>query len=335
MSWAKLDDNFHMHPRTLEVGNAGAGLIARMMSWSCNHLTDGIVTGYAAVTLAGSDGVALIEKLVAAGWLEPREGGSYYIHNFHKRNPSAVIEKERIRKNAEKQDRFRKKSTRVSGGTHSTNQPSNQVTPAESNQVSNQVTTGVSNPVPVPVPVNTHTHRAHTREASEVPEMPEPARTILAAIASHEPIRLAAKPALAEHIAGTVLASGKPLEWILEAIADAARDAGADAASGSPHSPQTMSRLIARYCAKARAPRDAGRAGGGIPRGAQSSRDSDDSGDAFFAPYHRTLPDEASPPPPPVESRIPGVWNPGPGFKHRVVSKKKPEGEVPDETASK
>ena len=43
MTWVKLDDGFNSHPKILQAGNGAAGLFARAMSFSGQHLTDGFV----------------------------------------------------------------------------------------------------------------------------------------------------------------------------------------------------------------------------------------------------------------------------------------------------
>lgn len=147
MSWAKLDDAFCTHPKILAVGNAGAGLFARMLSWASAHLTDGVVTRYCATMLEGDDTLVLTTRLVEVGLLEPREDGSFMIHDFGVYNPSAAKEKAKRAKNAERQARHRV-----------TKPVTNAVSNATSNGVSNAVTNAVSNacpvPVPVPVPLN-------------------------------------------------------------------------------------------------------------------------------------------------------------------------------------
>ena len=41
MTWTKLADNFHAHPKLLAVGLAGTGLFARALSYAADYLTDG------------------------------------------------------------------------------------------------------------------------------------------------------------------------------------------------------------------------------------------------------------------------------------------------------
>lgn len=41
MTWVRLDDGFHSHPKILRAGNGAAGLFARAMSFAGDQLTDG------------------------------------------------------------------------------------------------------------------------------------------------------------------------------------------------------------------------------------------------------------------------------------------------------
>lgn len=68
MSWVYLDDKFHSNQKVLEVGNDGAGLFCRALSYCGDHLTDGFVPLVWART-AGS--AKLRTRLLEAGmWVE-------------------------------------------------------------------------------------------------------------------------------------------------------------------------------------------------------------------------------------------------------------------------
>lgn len=85
MSWAKLSDDFHAHPKILAVGNVGAGLFVRSIAYAAHYLTDGFIPAASARMLAGPD-QAVIDELVAAGLWHPCPGG-YRIHEYLERNP--------------------------------------------------------------------------------------------------------------------------------------------------------------------------------------------------------------------------------------------------------
>ncbi|MEU2514330.1 mucin-2 [Streptomyces syringium] len=93
--WAKLDDGFHSHPKIIRVGNAAAGLLARVISYAGQHLTDGVVPG-AVVREYGTG--PQITKLSAVGLLHARghecarcaqpDAGDFIVHDFLVSNPS-------------------------------------------------------------------------------------------------------------------------------------------------------------------------------------------------------------------------------------------------------
>lgn len=93
--WAKLDDGFHSHPKIIRVGNAAAGLLARVISYAGQHLTDGVVPG-AVVREYGTG--PQVAKLSTVGLLHARghecvrcpqpDAGDFIVHDFLVSNPS-------------------------------------------------------------------------------------------------------------------------------------------------------------------------------------------------------------------------------------------------------
>lgn len=77
MSWVSLDDGFHSHPKVMAVGNAGAGLYARALSYCGDHLTDGFLTrGWA----RQAGGPALCKRLEESGFWITVEGGEQFTY---------------------------------------------------------------------------------------------------------------------------------------------------------------------------------------------------------------------------------------------------------------
>jgi hypothetical protein len=73
--WVRLDDKFHGNPKTLAVGNAGAGLYVRALSYCADQLTDGWVpAGWA----REAGGRVLPQKLLAASLWIAVTGGEHY-----------------------------------------------------------------------------------------------------------------------------------------------------------------------------------------------------------------------------------------------------------------
>ncbi|WP_073782077.1 hypothetical protein [Streptomyces sp. CB01580] len=117
MTWFKVDDTAHMHPKVIKATNAALGLWLRAGSYAAQHLTEGVVPGVVA-QLYGTTPQA--RKLVAAGlWHEhghtcPRcaqpPAGDYVMHDFLEYNPTK--EKEQARKTgaAERQRRARERA---------------------------------------------------------------------------------------------------------------------------------------------------------------------------------------------------------------------------------
>lgn len=99
MPWARLDDHFHAHPRTLQVGLEANGLFARALSYCAQYLTDGFVPSEWADAQGGKK---LTARLVDAGLFEQIEGG-YRVKDYLDYNPSrAHVETERARERGKK-----------------------------------------------------------------------------------------------------------------------------------------------------------------------------------------------------------------------------------------
>jgi len=84
MTWFKLDDGFHCHPKVLEAGNEAVGLFSRCGSWSSQQLTNGFVPTSIALLYGGRD---LVAALVEAGLFVPVDGG-WVMHDYLDYNPS-------------------------------------------------------------------------------------------------------------------------------------------------------------------------------------------------------------------------------------------------------
>lgn len=138
MSWFKVDDRFHSHPKVIAVDNASIGLWTKAGSWCADALTDGrlptkIVQQFGTVRQAN--------QLVDAGLWEKTDEG-YRFHDWDSMNPSRdQVESDR----AALKKRMRKFRTRHGNGVG--NGSRNAVTP-EGSYTCNGVTNGVSNTTP-------------------------------------------------------------------------------------------------------------------------------------------------------------------------------------------
>lgn len=103
MTWFRIDDGWHNHPKVLAAGNAAAGLWARCGAYCAQQLTDGFVP---AVIARSYGNKAEIAKLVAVGLWEPAEGG-WRMPDYADYNPSAEkVKAERVAA-AERQRKMR------------------------------------------------------------------------------------------------------------------------------------------------------------------------------------------------------------------------------------
>ena len=84
MSWGKIDGGLAFHPKIVAAGNEAVGAWVRMLSYSCEHLTDGKIAIAIALPMAKQE---TIDRLVACRLLDVVDGG-YAIHNFAIYNPS-------------------------------------------------------------------------------------------------------------------------------------------------------------------------------------------------------------------------------------------------------
>jgi len=126
VTWGRLDDKFHSHPKRFLCGLAGDGLLARGISYACDHLTDGFLPEawvYAQVpgTKRKPDSEGIVAALVSAGvfeivpsgdtfWAPPDGayvGPGFVIHDFLDSNPTRAKVHEEREKAAERMQRLR------------------------------------------------------------------------------------------------------------------------------------------------------------------------------------------------------------------------------------
>ncbi|MDF5758581.1 hypothetical protein [Spongiactinospora sp. TRM90649] len=105
MTWFKVDDSLHSHPKAMAASLAALGLWTVAGSWSGDHLTDGFIPDHMIPSL--SRGQSELAKELCAAGLWRRSKGGYQFHQWHEdgdgtaRNPSReVVENTRAKRAA-------------------------------------------------------------------------------------------------------------------------------------------------------------------------------------------------------------------------------------------
>lgn len=99
MTWGKIDDKLHSHPKAEDAGLEAMGLWAMALSYCAAYLTDGLVTAARVSRLAGERGEYLAGRLVDAGLWEARPEGGWQFHDWADYQPTkAGVEAEREKK---------------------------------------------------------------------------------------------------------------------------------------------------------------------------------------------------------------------------------------------
>lgn len=153
MTWARIDDRFHSHPKVASLGPymlACVGLHTLALSWCNDQLTDGAIPTDQVPRLAGDLTLLLpqgqpwelVARLVAVGMWEEMESG-YRIHDFLDYNPS-------------KRHVMQLRKTRALAGQAGGRQRA-------SNASSTQQANRQANPNPVPVPVPSTPEKTKTK----------------------------------------------------------------------------------------------------------------------------------------------------------------------------
>lgn len=73
MTWFKIDDGFHSHPKVLEAGNEAVGLYVRCGAYCAQHLTDGFVPTTVVLLYGSADLAGVLVRVhlwipVTGGW---------------------------------------------------------------------------------------------------------------------------------------------------------------------------------------------------------------------------------------------------------------------------
>jgi hypothetical protein len=109
MTWAKVDDQFPFHRKSIAVGPLGRDLYVAGLCYAKRERTDGFIPGYVVKHLApGNASPAIVPKLVAAGYWHPVDGG-FQIHDYLAHNDSAEVIEQRDQEKRARQRRWAEK----------------------------------------------------------------------------------------------------------------------------------------------------------------------------------------------------------------------------------
>jgi len=113
MTYFKVDDHFHSHPKILTLGLDAIGLWTLAGSWSGEQLTDGFIPSSLIARLGGTE--AMAQALVNAGlWEVMNDGFMFHDWDAHNQTKAQVIESRELwRSKKEKQRGYRTSSQKV------------------------------------------------------------------------------------------------------------------------------------------------------------------------------------------------------------------------------
>lgn len=94
MTWARIDDNFPLHPKVMAAGPICELIQVRAICYSCRFLTDGLIDPSVVPALLtnieGAGAIYWASRMVDAG-LWHRNGTGYRVHDFLAYNPSKKL----------------------------------------------------------------------------------------------------------------------------------------------------------------------------------------------------------------------------------------------------
>ncbi len=164
MTWFKVDDRFHSHPKVLALRagkyeETAIALWVKAGAWCMSNLTDGAVPSYAVETLVRRNGAKAAAELVRVGLWEV-DGDGFRFRAWDEYQPSKSEVEAKRKKSADKVAGWRAKK-------RDGNQPCNQVTQED-------VTRSVTMPPTRPDPTHTSPSEKTITSESETPPADSP-----------------------------------------------------------------------------------------------------------------------------------------------------------------
>jgi hypothetical protein len=170
MSWAKICDTLHSHPKAMAAELESMGLWALTLSHCAAYLSDGHVTRAAATRIAGPDRIdRLSARLVSSGLWEPHPSGDgWQVHDYLEFNPprSHVIAEREAKRQGGRDGAARR--WHRDGSTHRS-------THSSSHGGSHASAIGIGDapdPVPIPVPIPVPSPIPNTKEREREETLP-------------------------------------------------------------------------------------------------------------------------------------------------------------------
>lgn len=266
MTWGKIDDKLHSHPKAEDAGLEAMGLWVMALSYCVAYLTDGRITTARVSRLAGERGEYLAGLLVDAGLWETRQGGGWQFHDWADYQPTrAAVEADKAKKALAGRAGGLARGAKPpptgpeDDGSEADAQADAQASAQAGDEADAQADAKLRarDPVPSrPVPSSENTHTAPAPAEATESEAALRSHKVILDAAEGAPVGPdAAIAALAEVVDGKRLAKGSPWPWVELAIADAARDLGAEASGVGRMNWTTVATKVARYVSNAKKPR--------------------------------------------------------------------------------
>ena len=104
MPWFKVDDNFSLHPKVIDAGNAAVGLWVRCGAWSAAHRTEGHIPTKVAYQFGSKKE---IDTLLAARLWEIADSTGFTMPDFLQYNPSKEEDEQRRQRERERKADWR------------------------------------------------------------------------------------------------------------------------------------------------------------------------------------------------------------------------------------